>query len=60
MKMEPVKTEPPPVKADGNDLIGCRDVMEDVEWMYDKVATDLIYIYIICVIFIYMYNCIYI
>ena len=54
MKMEPVKTEPPPVKADGNDLIGCRDVMEDVEWMYDKVATDLIYIYNMCNIYIYV------
>ena len=43
VKMEPVKTEPPPVKADGNDVIGYRDVMRDVEWMYD-VAMGLMYV----------------
>lgn len=50
MKMEPVKTEPPPVKADGNDMIGYRDVMRDVEWMYD-VAMGLMYVCIYIYIF---------
>ena len=51
MKMEPVKTEPPPVKADGNDVIGYRDVMRDVEWMYD-VAMGLMYVCIYTHIYI--------
>ena len=55
VKMEPVKMEPPPVKADGNDVIGYRDVMRDVEWMYD-VVMGLMYVCIYINIYIYIFR----